>query len=301
MNNRLNIQNELNHFPTQNLINSNSLISGRVPYGFEIKRRGSQDKESLGAMRYLNQVEREIKNVNIIHSLSYTALTCISYTCQSIADELNEFAVIRKIGGGKWSAKQVEDVLTNRIYFDCDSFILRRKNKQDELFIINNLPIIPAQIFQANQLRFNNRSNQNCLLSTSSNNKVKSSKLRTKKLKTTNISEDEALLSGLCVCGTCKSRLILIKTGAGFKYVCSKENIKDYDFCNFTPVEQLVLEAKIVTFLRRTAFKRGFANVTNQQVIEKIGLITKKNICKTFIKSKKDSTVRIKLVPVNQQ
>lgn len=304
MNNYQNSQIEINHLLPQNL-NLNSSSGGIIPYGFEIKR--SQNESSLENNSCLEQLSNEIKIVKMIHSLFHSALSCKSYNCQSITEELNEFGVQRR--GIKWSVRLVESILSNRIYFDSNIFLLRRKNSQDEIFIVKNLPIIPAHVFQANQAKLDDKLNTICSPSLSPYKDItKTSKLKllkkTKKLTSSkvtnnevNISRDKALLCEIAICGSCRNKLTLIKTESGFKYVCSKQNIKDYGFCKFNPIEQVNLETKVVTFLRRTAFKRGFANVSNQQVIDKIGQITKNNICNIVIKSKKDSTVRIKLVP----
>lgn len=303
MNNYQISQNEINHFPPQDL-NLNSITSGIIPFGFEIKR--SQEENS-----YLEQVSNEIKIVKMIHSLSHSALNCKSYNCQSITDELNEFGIQRR--GTNWTVRLVETVLTNHIYLDSNIFILRRKNKQDEIFIVENLPIIPSQVFEDNQSQFNSKPKYTCRSTPLSSHYevVQNPKLKrlknTQKLissKTSNkdadINIDKALLSEIAKCGTCKSKLTLIKNESGFKYVCSKNNIKEYDFCSFTPIGKTYLETKVVTFLRRTAFKRGFSNVTNQQVVDKIEQISKNNICDIVIKSKKDSTVRIKLLPTTK-
>jgi hypothetical protein len=215
-------------------------------------------------------------------------------------NELNKFGVQRR--GIKWSVRLVKSILTNRTYFDINTFILSRKNRRDEVFTVKSLPIIPDYVFLENQEKLDAH-NTICSSTLRSNTQVtNNSKLKlvnkTKKLtssKDANI--NKALLNDVALCGTCRSKLTLIETNSRIQYVCSKENVKDYDFCNFNPVEQAKLETKVVTFLRRTAFKRGFANVTDQQVIDKIGLISKNNVCNIVIKSKKDSTVRIKLAP----
>ena len=154
MNNYQISQNEINHFPPQDLnLNLNSITSGIIPLGFKIKR--CQEENS-----YLEQVSNEIKIVKMIHSLFHSALNCKSYNCHSIMDELNEFGVQRR--GAKWSVRLVESILTNRIYSDLNIFILKRKNKQDEIFIISTLPIIPSQVFEDNQSQFNSKPKYTC-------------------------------------------------------------------------------------------------------------------------------------------